>query len=850
MARRKRIPYDPPNQRKRRRRDSGQGSATYISRRMFVAKAGVVAAFTVLAGKLGVMQVRQREVFQKQAEENIMFVEPLVAPRGLIVDRKGRSLAENRRAWEVRVVPAELPDAEDDPVGYRRVLDTLASALGLADVLVVDKRAVPEGSADTVYGRVARMLYGEGNPDIPAVVADWQERAADNELLKITTLTIDDAAIFRSRLAELPGVRVINEVEYLVENIWARERPITIATDVRRDVALGLEANLMYLPGVHLDGNALVRSYKGGEVMSHVMGYVQSIDTVDLKSPQNLDSNKQPIYDQTDMIGKEGLERALESVLRGKKGSQQVERDVNGVEVRTIAEGTFEPTPGENVRLTIDLELQNAVGEALRKGIEAAAKKKEEINAERREEGRRKRNAPDEESLWAIPNAGAVVAYDPRNGEVLAMVSYPYYDNQLFATGISDIKFKEYTDRSQGAPFLNRCVNEQYPPGSTFKIYLAASALSQGTLTVDETHSCTGGIFVPYSSDITNGLPMACWVGWNRTLQDSHRGGLDLYGAIAQSCDTYFYNVAVSRTTEEGSGIESYYYDFNLLSEKIDNDTEHVFEGLGIDPLADDMKNRFWFGKATEVEINEVGGLFPDREWKSEVLPAEAWNVGDTLNVSIGQGEVKATPLQIAMNTGMLANGGIAWKPRLVHSTFTDEKETASKAEQLGKLGIEKKHLDIVVEGMRRVVHTEQGTAFRTKQPDETFKSKWLLTNPEGEEEITIAGKTGTAEFGDQDDLGARDTHAWFTCFAPLEAPEIAVAVVIEAGGEGSSFAVPVADEVLRAYFELTGKRPRGKVLETTPLAAPGDPPVPESTPGASPEASPDASPQGESDNP
>lgn len=139
MARRKRIPYDPPNQRKRRRRDSGQGSATYISRRMFVAKAGVVAAFTVLAGKLGVMQVRQREVFQKQAEENIMFVEPLVAPRGLIVDRKGRSLAENRRAWEVRVVPAELPDAEDDPVGYRRVLDTLASALGLADVLVVDK---------------------------------------------------------------------------------------------------------------------------------------------------------------------------------------------------------------------------------------------------------------------------------------------------------------------------------------------------------------------------------------------------------------------------------------------------------------------------------------------------------------------------------------------------------------------------------------------------------------------------------------------------------------------------------------------------------------------------------------
>ncbi len=160
-------------------------------------------------------------------------------------------------------------------------------------------------------------------------------------------------------------------------------------------------------------------------------------------------------------------------------------------------------------------------------------------------------------------------------------------------------------------------------------------------------------------------------------------------------------------------------------------------------------------------------------------------------------------------------------KPHLVlDSTGPDGVAKAVKPEETGRLGIEQAHIDVVKEGMRRVCHEPGGTAFRTRV-DDPKTTKWPLTNPEGEEQILIAGKTGTAEFGEPDDLGARDTHAWFTCFAPLDNPEIAVSVVIEAGGEGATFAVPVADEMMRAYFELSGKRARGKVLSKEPLPVP-----------------------------
>ncbi len=166
------------------------------------------------------------------------------------------------------------------------------------------------------------------------------------------------------------------------------------------------------------------------------------------------------------------------------------------------------------------------------------------------------------------------------------------------------------------------------------------------------------------------------------------------------------------------------------------------------------------------------------------------------------------------MNTGILAARGKIHRPHLVRDAGPDTATpVAATPDVVGELGIDQAHIDVVIEGMRRSVHEETGTAHH-----DADGSKWKLTNPEGEEEITIAGKTGTAEFGLDDEIGAKDSHAWFTCFAPLEEPEIAVAVLIEAGGEGSTYAVPVADATLRAYFELTGRRPRGTVLSEEPM--------------------------------
>jgi penicillin-binding protein 2 len=422
------------------------------------------------------------------------------------------------------------------------------------------------------------------------------------------------------------------------------------------------------------------------------------------------------------------------------------------------------------------------------------------------------------------------------------MVSYPYYDNQLFITGISSRKWSEYVDLTRGKAFLNRTIKELYPPGSTFKIFLAASALEHGAVRPEDTHTCRGAIRVPNTWDLKEGLTMACWVGWN----SGEHGALDIYGAIEQSCDVYFYNVAQEYAKETDAFDPVYYWDWNLLAGEVISNTKHTFDGLGIDPLAEDMQERFWFGRETGIELlDEAIGLFPDPAWKQDAI-GEGWAVGDTLNVSIGQGETKATPLQLTMNTAALANGGSFKRPHLVREWLQPNGDwKATRIEELGRLDIDPKNIEIVVEGMRRVVHEEMGTAHHSRDENDQQVTKWPLTNPEGEEEIIIAGKTGTAEFGNVDDLGARDTHAWFTCFAPLDTPEIAVSVVIEAGGEGSTYAVPVADEILRAYFELTGKRPRGKVLGQTPMVMPNaDGTMPEASPIASPVASPVATPE------
>ena len=906
MGRRKRIPYDPPHLRSRGKRRPAapkRPDQERMSRRLLLGRATIVGGFTLLAARLGYMQVVKGDDYRSEAEANIRDDEVLKPTRGVVYDRKNRELAVNRETWEVRVRPGDLPAAEDDPVARRRVLDQLINALSLPDALVLDPRDVPDGAHQTVYARTAqllgktlmveqtdqtvlhpffrvpgqtirvngqdlqvfvyanetarksdsarisadgRLIAGQaaswpvqpqfsagGNvlavllstdtrlagrvaraigrldkepgmatmEDVVTLLSEdaleqWttyiEHQMEQNLLVRLEDeLTTDQAALARAHLNEIPGVKVMNQLDYLVENGLYQER-IVVKTGVPREIALKLEANKLYLPGVELEDGVLVRRYPGGEAMSHILGYVGKVSQRELDNPANKNEQGNAIYDRNDFIGKDGLELELEPILRGVPGARIVELDAAGGVWRVIPDSTIEPISGKNVALTIDLELQRAASEILRAGIAYS-------NADRRAiEAMDPTRRVKKES-----GAGAVVALDPRSGEVLAMVSVPHYDNQLFVDGISQRKYEEYTSEEANKPLLDRALRGEYPSGSTLKPFLAAAALEEGKIDVTKTYSCQGAIQVPYAWDESKGNVHPCWA-WRI---GGHQA-LDVLGAIEQSCDIFFYNVGAPRQPiDETKSDYLHYRDKNLLTNTLGE--KHYFEGLGIQLIKKNLSERFWFGNRTGIELpTEASGLVPDPEWRARQYQGAGWSVGDTIITSIGQGDFLTTPLQLALNTAALANGGKVLKPRLVRQEFSGRPDAGQAPEPIvqRELRLKQETLDIVREGLRRVVHGSFGTA--------PINGKWTLTNPPGEPEIMIGGKTGTAEIGTPDENNIYERqHAWFTCFAPFDDPEIALSVVVEDGGEGSAYAVPVADRVMRAFFELTGRRKRGTVL-------------------------------------
>jgi penicillin-binding protein 2 len=905
MARRKRIPYDPPHLRGKQKRRLGahlRPEQLHMSRRMFLSRGAIVAAFSLLAARLGYMQVLQGDRYRTEAVQNIRQDETLKPTRGVIYDRKRRELAVNRETWEVRVLPGSLPKEESE---RRRVLDELINALSLPDALILDPRDVPEGAFDTVLARTAQLLGKtltveqtdrtvlhsffrvpgqvvrvDGQdlevfvyPDATARKSDSARISADGQLIAgevvdwpatpqfaasgnvlavllsddkrlggrvdravgalgeqasmddvvqalgqdalrawtdyIRTemdqnflvrleddLSTDQAALCRAHLNEIPGAKVMNRLDYLVENGRFLEK-IIVKTGVPRATALKLEANKLYLPGVELEDGVLVRHYPGGEAMSHLLGYVGQISQRELDNPRNQDDLGYPIYDPNDMIGKDGLELALEATLRGTRGRQIIEMESDGGSWHVVPNSTIDPTPGKDVILSIDLELQRAASEILAAGIQYSNADRHAIAA-----------ADPSRKVKKESGAGAVVAIDPRTGEVLAMVSFPHYDNQLFVDGISQRKYQEYISEEANKPLIDRALRGEYPPGSTLKPFMAAAALQEGTLDVNKTYFCAGAIQVPFAWDESKGNVHPCWA-WRLGGHQS----LNVYDAIEQSCDVFFYNVGAPRQPIDDTKSDYLHYrDLDIASNTLGE--KHYFEGLGIQPIKKNLSERFWFGQPTGIDLpSEPKGVVPDAEWLARTYQGEGWSVGATINVSIGQGYFLTTPLQLALNTAAIGNGGKVLKPLVVRETFIgqpSETFTLKPIEQR-EVGIKKEHMDVVREGMRRVVHGPLGTA----PSSGGLQTKWPKTNPEGEPQIMIGGKTGTAEIGQADENGLYDRqHAWFTCFAPYEDPEIAISVIVEDGGEGSAYAVPVADRVMRAFFELTGRRKRGLVLQ------------------------------------
>jgi penicillin-binding protein 2 len=492
--------------------------------------------------------------------------------------------------------------------------------------------------------------------------------------------------------------------------------PARIKAPVTREQALILEEQHTRLPGVVVQ-DPPIRGYPEGTLFGQLLGYTGPLP------PASLEGLLGQGYERDDSIGISGIEAAFEDELRGTPGHTQVEVDALGGITRRLA--TLSPAkPGGNVVLTIDADFQRKSADIL--------------------------------NTWmtkAKSNQAALVALKPTTGEVLAMVSLPGYDDNLFAPGISQADYQRLTD-DPGTPLINHAIGGQYPPGSTFKMVTAAAALQEKTVTPQTRVFCPGYLSVSGS-----------------TFYDWKAGGhgtVDMRHALATSCDIYFWSLAGGNPN---TGLP----------------------GVRIDKLAE-YARLFGFGEKTGLRLDgEVAGLIPSRELKKQ--RGEQWYVGDDYNTGIGQGDVLVTPLQLANMTATLANGGTLYRPRLVSAVRDADRNDLQTflPEVIRKVPVAPEYLAAIRAGMRDAVATADGTAAYAVRQQQAYN---------------LAGKTGSAEFpGQRASDGKLPSHALFVGYAPYEDPQIAVAVVVYGGGEGADIAAPAAGEVIKTYLDQLAGR-------------------------------------------
>jgi penicillin-binding protein 2 len=500
------------------------------------------------------------------------------------------------------------------------------------------------------------------------------------------------------------------------------------------------EQKTIKLQGVEVDVTG-TRQYPLGSLVSQIVGYVGPIPQESVQDYISQD------YDpDVDRVGLTGIENTVESFLRGTKGSRYVEEDVAGREVRIIGQPD-PPVPGDNVYLSIDGGLQKAATDALQAELD-------EIN---RFQGRE------------VTRRGAVIAMNPQNGQILALVSLPTYDNNLFTRNRISQDDLDKLMNDDHRPLLNHAIYDHIAPGSIFKLIPASAALQEKVITPKTIINDPGTIVIPnkyFPDDPRQATKLTCW------LKTGH-GAVDLLHGLAYSCDVYFWEV--------GAG-------YNVPNQP-------KFEGLGIDRLVK-YSQMFGLGQLTGIDIpGEVQGHVPTQKWK-RLTYGETWTDGDTYNFAIGQGYLEVTPLQMLNVTAAVANGGTLYKPQVVdHITDANGNVVrAFKPQPIGRVDVSLENLQLVQQGMEASVMW--GTSTKAQVPG-----------------IRVAGKTGTAEFCD--DLayklgfcytGHTPTHAWFISFAPVDNPQIALVVYIYNGGEGSEHAVPVAKKILDYYFGQTPK--------------------------------------------
>lgn len=501
--------------------------------------------------------------------------------------------------------------------------------------------------------------------------------------------------------------------------------PKTVIVDAPREEVAKIKANGYRLPGV-IVSTVPARDYPYGGLGSQFAGYVREISKSQLDS-FGADSG----YRFGDMVGQAGLEKKYEKYLRGLSGVSKVEVDARGNRKGEIT--AVDVGEGADLVLGIDIDMQRAAEEGLA--------------------GRR----------------GAVIAIDPNNGEILTLASSPSVDGALFS-GKVDAKTWAAVTKDPNKPLANRAISARYPPGSTWKLFMAAAGLTHKKINSRTTFNCPG-----YFS--LGGRPYKCH-------KHSGHGIVDLAKAITVSCNVYFYQLGQLLQLE---GIEKF-------------------------------SRSFGFGTQTGIDLpGEEAGIVPSEKWKREVMK-EKWYPGDTVPVSIGQGLMGVTPLQMAVAVAAIANGGTIYKPRLVRAIVPKDgtPPLVTEPEVRSRVDIDPASLDAIRQFSIGVVNDPRGTGKRAQLPG-----------------IVVAGKTGTAQVGvlgkEKLDDKFKD-HAWFVSFAPADKPIIATAVIIENSGHGGEFAAPVSRQVMEAFFRKRG------MLEQPTVAVDHSPIIGEEDDSAEPE--------------
>lgn len=676
----------------------------------------LICIFLVLGLRLAYLQLVEGKKFLQMAEDNRINSTTIGAPRGKVITSDGHILVSNKMAYSASIRESDL----HSEAALRKTINVLTNLLHLnrLDTLESLTRSVIDGKIVLKDKPTAkdRALVQKNLEQLPGITLEKLNKKSDHDSLMINVRLVNATNLLKSCRA-ISDLLGMNYEDILFK-VVARGAKDRDTLKIKRNLS---QEEMVILEELRpeLPGVVVerisIRDYVYGSTASHLLGYVGAI------SGDELLTYKDEGYRGDDNIGKSGLEKYYESYLRGKDGSEEIEVDSRNRKIRTL--GVNMPIPGSNLITNVDLGLQMKAEQLLDETI-AMLKEK----------------AKTDHDLKGGPTGGAVVVMNPNNGKILAMTSRPNFDLNMFAGGINAEDFKKLSSAEANKPFVNRVIGVTPPSGSIFKLVSSSAFLQEGVIDEHTTVYDRNGRYVIGQWTFDN---------WARKTHGGY-GSLNILGAIAYSNNIFFYDIA-HREYRMGKGGK----------------------------ILPQYARYYGLGSKTGVDLpGEEEGRVPDAEWKKRVLK-ETWLPGNELHLSIGQGYLTTSPMQLLNLVATIANGGTRYQPYIVDRIESYDGLLIKQFEPkvLGKVPVSEKNLDIIKKGMVGV--TTYGTA----------------AGQLGSLPFKVAGKTGTAQ-----NTTAVANHGWFAGFAPAENPQIAVLVFLE-HGTSSSYTLPIARGIFKYYL-------------------------------------------------